>query len=387
MRTHLRVVLAAALVMALGAAGAPAHAADTPKAPVADVQVTDAQLRWSLQQQLHRKPYYGKNFLMAGALPDTKGGDMPAAQWRQSAGNVSIVRAKGSTYVPATWSTFGTGTDHQAVIEGGTGTVDRAAGTARISWTGRVGVARYSGQTGFTLSDPTLVVAGGTGRLEATLDGYGVSRDGNGSGDASGPLRSTTVVLADLGRVDLTGKGFSIEPAFDGVEAGHPEQKTASNGRRGSFPPSFIAFVDQVGQSPFWMTSGSADDALKSPTPLTVSFSADDTVDVDPPVPVDGTADPITNSTRSAPGLSGQPQPAAPMPPGFAPASTPAAAGAAAEQVAFAPAASSSSLTGAAPVVTDPDGRSTLGWWLAAWFLLMALAVALPPFVRPSRPA
>ncbi|WP_194944232.1 MULTISPECIES: hypothetical protein [Aeromicrobium] len=369
----------------------PAPTTPTPTTPAPEggtgpQQVSDAQLRWGLQPQLHRKPYYGKNFLTAGALPDTKGADMPSSRWKQSEGPVSIVRAKDSSYVPATWAGFGTGADHQVVVTGGTGTVDAEAGTATIRWTGRFGVARYSGQTGFTVSDPRIVVTDGRGRLEATLDGYGVSRDGNGSGGASGPLRSTTVVLGQLGAVRLTGKGFTSSPTFYGVDVQHPEQKPDSQGRTGSFPSSFIDFVDQVGQAPFWMTSGSSDDHLKAPSPVTVSFSARDAVAVETPAPVDGTSDPIDNRTRTAPTPPVQRQAALPPPATrSAPVPQPAPVAAPVAQAAFTQPVSAS-LTGLPGVLVGPDGRSTLGWWLAVTFLLMAaVALALPALVARSR--
>lgn len=351
------------------------------------VTLTNAQLRWSLNTLLHRKPHDGKNFLSAGLLDDTHGERMLQSQWKQAVGAVRIERASGSSYVPATWDGFGVGTDHQVVIDGGTGPVDAAARTARITWRGSFGVARYTGMTAFSVTDPVLIVENGVGRLEASLSGFGVSREGNGSGDASGPIGPTTVVLAELGEMDLTNPaGLTKTPAFYGVRVPHPEQKTDALGRWGSFPASFISFVDQVGQAPFWMTSGSDDDA-KPGAPVAVSFNAAAPVAVTPPrVSPEAKKPKVKNPTRKAPPaqspalpqavpVASLPQVAPPVT--VPPSSVPVAA-------AF---TNTASLTAAAPTaLVDPDDdASDLGWWIAATFLLMsAAAVAAPSLlVRP----
>lgn len=349
----------------------------------------DAQLRWGLSTQLHRKPFYGQNFLTAGVLADTGGRDMPPSRWKQAEGAVTIVRADGAKYVPSTWKTFGTGADHQVVINQGKGTSDLAAGTATIAWSGRFGVARYSGQTGFTVSNPRLTVKDGKGRLTGTLDGFGVSREGNGSGNASGPLPTAKdVVLAKLDNVKLTKKGLTVTPTFYGIRGVHPDQKADAQGRWGSFPAPFIDFVDQVGQSPFWMTSGASDDALKAGSPVTISFNAKDAVAVKPPkADIDDSADPIKNQTNTAPKPPTQPQPQTMLPvqTPFVPASTPPLTTADVLPVSFVQ-PSMSSLAGLPPVLVNADGSSSLGWWLAATFLLMAaLAVALPGLAARSR--
>lgn len=369
---------------------APSEPTPTPTSSPKDsssVTLTNAQFRWSVNALLHKTPFYGKNFLSAALLPDTQGQDMPAAQWKQTEGAVRIERASGGTYVPATWAGFGAGADHQVVIDGGTGTVDAAAGTAHISWRGSFGIARYSGQTGFSVTDPALIVASGVGRIEATLSGFQVSREGNGSGNAGGPIGPTTVVLADLGQVDLTNSaGLTKAPTFYGVRSGHTAQKQDSQGRWGSFPVSLISFVDQVGQAPFWMTSGLDDDA-KPGSPVAVSFNAAAPIIVKPPATTETKKPDVSNPTTKAPPskTASAPQPvpltAEPRvsPVVNAPPSTSVPV-----SVAFTNAAS---LTAAEPsVLTDPDGESSdLGWWIAATFLVMAAAAVAAPtlLVRP----
>lgn len=358
-----------------------------PTEPVDDnvLTVDNAQFRWGFNPLLHQAPHFGQNFMTAGVLADTGGGMMPASRWKQSEGAVSIVRASGTKYVPATWATFGTGADHQVVINGGKGTVDLAAGTATIAWTGRFGVARYSGMTGFTVSNPQLIIEGGKGRLEATMDGFGISRDGNGSGDASGPLATETVVLADFGAVTLTRKGFTVTPTFYGVRVDHAQQRTDTQGRWGSFPAPFIRFVDQVGQAEFWMTSGSDDDA-SAPSPVTISFNAKDAVVVPPPKTTDKTPKPIVNKTKKAPKPQPRVQQTAPSAPtGFVPPSVPPVVDVPVQTVAFTP-TTASSLTGLPPAVAGTSREPTLAWWLAATFLLLAaVAAALPGFIARSR--
>lgn len=358
------------------------------------ITLKNAQLRWSLNALLHRKPHDGKNFLSAGLLADTQGQRMPEGLWKQAEGAVRIERASGSTYVPATWAGFGDGTDHQVVIDGGTGTVDASAQSARITWRGTFGVARYSGMTAFSVSDPALIVENGVGRLEGTLSGFGVSRDGNGSGNASGPIGPTTVVLADLGSVDLSNPaGLTKTPAFYGVRVNHPDQKVDAQGRWGAFPASFISFVDQVGQSPFWMTSGS-DDAAKPGAPVAVSFDAAAPVVVTPPrVTPEKKKPKVKNPTKKAPPAKSAP---APQPvPAQVPVSAlsriaPPPAGAPSSVPVEAAFVNTASLTAATPtVLVDSDGGSSdLGWWIAAAFLLMsAAAVAAPSLIVRPRAA
>jgi hypothetical protein len=353
------------------------------------VTLTNAQFRWSLNSLLHRKPHDGKNFLSAGLLPDSQGARMTQSQWKQSEGPVRIERASGSTYIPATWDGFGVGTDHQAVIDGGTGTVNPATKNARITWRGSFGVARYTGMTAFSVTDPVLIVENGVGRLEADLSGFGVSRDGNGSGNASGPIASAGTVLADLGEVDLSNPaGLTKAPTFYGVRVSHSEQKADLQGRFGSFPAGFIDFVDQVGQAPFWMTSGSDDDA-KPGAPVAVSFDASAPVAVVPPRPSRETKKPkVKNPTTKAPKSQPSVAPQQPMPAALPqPVAPPVVEPPLTDSVARA-FTNTASLTAAAPtVLVDPDGESSdLGWWIAATFLLMSAGAVAAPSLLMRRP-
>ncbi len=156
------------------------------------VAVTGALLRWGLNHEAASGAYFGGcNFLSAGTAGDTGS----ARLWTEAdgfyateAGNVSVEKPDATgAYVAPTWATrcqgpdgaavttsSPTGTGTEVVVEGGTGVVDRSAGTATIRWSGSFTVVFYGGMTYWSASDPVLTVAAdGTGTLTATASGFG----------------------------------------------------------------------------------------------------------------------------------------------------------------------------------------------------------------------
>ena len=124
-------------------------------------------------------------------------------------GAVAIEKWLDGAWHAATWAGLSTGTDgkpltsplggrfsgHQIVFSQGTGTIDRTAGTAHLTWHGDATVLSYSGMSFFYLSDPVLDVADGLGRLTGTLSGYASSQTDTSVWEAVAP---TTVTLAEL---------------------------------------------------------------------------------------------------------------------------------------------------------------------------------------------
>lgn len=404
MRTLSRVTVAGllALVLSAGPSALSAHADDTLPEPTAPSKTPDpptdgtttyanAQFRWSLNKLLHITPHFGVNFLTAGKIADTDGAAMSPGLWKVSEGAVRIERAADKKYGPATWAGFGTGADHQVVIDGGSGSVNVDQKNARIQWTGSFGVARYGGMTAFSVSDPVLTVKNGVGQVSATLSGFGVQREGMGSSGGTGPLAPENVVLANLGPVDLSNQtGIRKAPKFYGVRVDHRGQVKDTKGRFGSFPASFIKFVDQVGQAEFWMTSGSDDDAT-APSDVIISYDATKPFAVSPPPPITGTVKPpITNKTKPAPKHRPKDKPRnvakqAPVPAsGFPPPSTLAAPLVTDVQPAAFLHSNPTSLSGAQPLTTGPTTGSPIGLWLATSFLLMAaFAIVIPTLIYP----
>jgi len=310
------------LVVASAAAGAgPARAAATPvvaePTPSADpgqgaLVVEDAQLRWGVNDETNNRAFAPGtvNFLSAGAVPDPgRGGQRIVAgdwqgtgtrAWRASVGDVRVEKLLDGTWTTATFagtSTTTTGatmvgtngpfSGHQVVLDGGTGTVDREAGTATVRWEGSFSVVFYSGMTFFTVTDPVLDVDGGAARLTAEVGGYASSME-----DQSVWRRvpSQRVTLADLPRPDLgSSRGFTVTPRYRGVTHQAPADGTAqlrSGADWGAFPASFLRYLGRLGSASYWYSSGGSADPHKVPTPLSVSYRADRPVT--PPTPGSG---------------------------------------------------------------------------------------------------
>ncbi|GAA4846560.1 hypothetical protein GCM10023221_26490 [Luteimicrobium xylanilyticum] len=300
--------------------------------------VSDASLRWALNAEAGSGAYFGGcNFLMAGR-PGTDGNTHGGKVWTDAtyyhatAGKVSVEKpdAKG-VYRAATFASRclapdgktavstgnGLGTGTQVVVDGGTGTVDPDEGTATIRWKGTFTSVFYGGLTYWWASDPVLTVeADGTGTLTATAGGYGTSMEDQSKWDA---LPATTVVLADLERVPLTGaKGFKVVPAYVGTAVTVPAGATAQAVRTsenasywGSFPQSFVDFQARTGQLSYWFASGGQRDPFKVAAPVYVSYDADAPVEVDPGDATTGggagggSGDGPTNTVTEPPASSG----------------------------------------------------------------------------------
>lgn len=285
--------------------------------------VDDAQLRWGVNDESNNAAFAPGtfNFFSAGELSDpgaggqtlTNGGaswsNGKPADWSAASGEVRLEKRRtDGSYAPATFagvSTDAAGTrlttsgstfsDHQVVIDGGTGTVDPTAGTAAVSWKGTFTVLYYSGMTFYTVSDPQLVVTATTAQLTGTLGGY-----------ASDMVDQTKwvkvpgqqVVLADLPRDGLqlpSAGGFSATPAYLGVRYDAPADGVAqvrTGSSWGAFPTTFLQAMQRLGSGAYWYSSGGSADAHKVPLPLTVSYSAGD------PIAVPAKAEPTKNPTK-----------------------------------------------------------------------------------------
>ncbi|WP_193612102.1 hypothetical protein [Nocardioides lijunqiniae] len=326
--------------------------------------VDDAQLRWGVNDESNNAAFAPGtfNFFSAGEVRDPGAGGQrlplrsggatwsngKPARWSARAGEVRIEKRRPdgsyalaafdgtSTDVAGSRLTTGGGSfsDHQVVIDGGTGTVDPAAGRATVSWKGTFTVLYYSGMTFFTVSDPQLVVTPTTARLSGTLGGY--ASDMN---DTSTWVKvpGRRVVLADLPRAGLrlpTTGGITGTPSYlrvrhDAPSAGVTQVRTGPSW--GAFPASFLTAMHRLGSAAYWYSSGGSADAHKVPLPLTVSYSAGSpvTAPVDPQPTAEPTAEPTQPSAPVAPAPPAPLPPAGPglpaqapavLPPGAAPA-------------------------------------------------------------------
>ncbi|XBB70255.1 Ig-like domain-containing protein [Nocardioides sp. WV_118_6] len=291
--------LTAAGLSVLGVATAPAAHAAT------GVLVENATLRWGVSNESNNAGFAPGtwNLFSAGKLGDpTVGGvtlktaDQGAtwsnnkpAGWTNHAGNVTVEDLQaGGGYAPTTFegtrqNSAGASTapassnvfaETQLVFRNGTGRVDAAANTASVQWDGDATVVYYSGMTFFYVSDPELTVnADGSGEVTATLDGYGTDMEDQTKWV---DLPATEVTLATLTGVDVEDLGLTTTPAYRGVEYTAPAGATAqvrTGADWGSFPQSFVDFVQTTGGGPYWYSSGGAADAKKPTLPLDISWT------------------------------------------------------------------------------------------------------------------
>jgi hypothetical protein len=299
------VVASSAALAAPAAAAASAPDGGSPDVPVTVAipgtgafEVVDAELTWGLNLESGGGAFFGGcNFLSAGVAGDAGSSRLWTAAdgfYRTQDGAVTVEKPDAAgAYGQPTWATkcqnpAGVAvtaatanpdnfTRNRVRIDGGTGSVDQAAGTATIRWTGSFTVVFYGGLTYWTATDPVLTIQGGTGTLTATASGYGADMD-----DTSRwvPLPGRTVTLARLHDVGLDDGGLTVVPDYLGVAVdtgpGTPQPRTdATNAAYwGSFPQDFVDFQVLTGQSSYWYTSGGARDAAKPATRLTVSYDA-----------------------------------------------------------------------------------------------------------------
>jgi hypothetical protein len=286
-------------------------------APTGPFSVDDAQLRWGLNDESNNAAFAPGtfNFLSAGEVADPGAGGttLPStgtgatwsngrpAGWAARSGEVRIEkRQAGGGYALATFagtSTDAAGTrlttsggrfsDHQVVIDGGTGTVDPTAGTASVAWDGTFTVLYYSGMTFFTVSDPELRVTPTTAQLVGTVSGYASDMVDQTKWQK---VPGQEVVLADLprGQLQLPAEGgFSATPAYLGVRYDAPAggvEQVRSGPSWGAFPSSYLDFMTKAGAAAYWYSSGGSADPHKVAKPITISYSAGDpiTVPADP---------------------------------------------------------------------------------------------------------
>jgi hypothetical protein len=284
------VLATVALGCGMGVAGTMTASAATGPTPVDDVE-----LRWALSAEATSGAYFGGcNFLSAGAA----GNSGSSRAWTEAdgfysgeVGNVSVLKDTPSGSAVATWATKcqtaagaaaapGASTGSTGVFAAGSGTVDTAAGTASIAWDGDLTVAFYGGMSYWTLSDPVLTVADGTGQLTGTVSGYGTSMDDQSQWVALPPEQ---VVLANLSAVTVDADGFVVTPDYLGVEVTPASGTQARTGTSwGSFPQAFVDFQAKTGQSSYWYSSGGSADPRKVAAPLSVAWTVDGGTGTDP---------------------------------------------------------------------------------------------------------
>lgn len=269
--------------------------------PEATTELSDAVLSWALNDESGSGAYNGScNFLSAGVAGDagsSRAWTSADGLYQATDGNVAIEKPTPAGWAAATWDTrclderaatprqvtpapTDRGTGNRFVMSGGEGTFDPASNSAHVQWRGSVTLVSYGGLSYFWLTDPELNVSDGAGSLTATLGGYGSSRE-----DASkwAKLAPKKVRLATLNDVDLAkGAGFTATPAFAHVKVEAPAGSTPqvrSGDAWGAFPQSLVDYVNQVGQSAYWYSTGAIRDFAKVATPVNVSWSATQRVD------------------------------------------------------------------------------------------------------------
>lgn len=288
--------------LALMAGGAAVLASPAP-AQAATTTITNAELRWELNKESVSGAYAPGtwNLFSAGKLGDPGAGGATltsadegatwstgaTAGWKNAEGNVTVLdRASDGSYAPTTWlgarqnasgqnSTPGSiNSENLLSLTNGTGTVDPVTDTGTLAWDGDFTVVYYSGMSFFYVSDPELTVTNGTGKVTATLSGYGSDMTDSTQWNA---LPATEVTLADVTGVDLTATGLSVTPAYLGVNvsppAGNSAQVTSNPATAGAFPQSFVDFQGDVGTASYWYSSGGGADGRKLTTPLDVTWS------------------------------------------------------------------------------------------------------------------
>jgi len=315
--------------------------------------VSDAQLRWGMSNEANNRAFAPGtfNFFSAGEVPNpgVGGTTLDPANWHATDGNVRIEKATPEGgYALATWAglsttpdggtipspTSGVFSNHQVVIDGGTGKVNPAAGTAEIAWKGTFTVLSYSGMAFFTVTDPALTVTKKRARLTGTLGGYGSDQQDPTIWVA---LPDTEAVLADLPRESLVlpdEGGFTVTPAYAGVKyvpsPGDPAQ--VGGPYHGSFPTSFVNFLATAGTGAYWYSTGGSTDPYKAALPVTVNYAGEAAPTATPsPTGPTSSASATPTATPSTTVLPTPPQsrpapPANPLPAAPAPVDAPSAA-------------------------------------------------------------
>ncbi|WP_110241686.1 hypothetical protein [Nocardioides gilvus] len=289
-------VLASAGVctVALGAAAVPAVVAQTgtpaPSPSEAPQEsgvrrVDDAVFAWSISQQSNAQSHnpLTNNFLSAGAADPGRGGMvLSSRRWSAQTDHVEIQKVDAAgTWRQATWEGLGTDANgtpiglygpfsgHRVRITHGSGTLDPGNDDATVQWRGTFTVVYYGGNTVFTLTDPKLTVTGGVGRLTATGGGWASDRFDPTVWEAVEPREVPVVELRD---VDVTETGLEVTPGYRGVPVTGPESQVRSGADWGSFPQEFVSFLEPMGASQFWYSTGLQSDWTKLPQPIAVGW-------------------------------------------------------------------------------------------------------------------
>lgn len=252
-----------------------AHAQEATPVPQEARTIKDAQLRWSINDQLQKRPPVGGvNYLTAGISDGKKG------TYSTSDGAVAIKIINGDSVTSPTWNTkanFLRMGNAQQVVEfsGGHGAIN-PDGSATIEWEGSMSFNFFGGLSVFSITNPHLVVnSGGTGELRGDLSGYRSDRVKL----TKHPLAPRQdVQIATFKNVHIDGTGsVVISPEYAGreieVEQGNRPQ-VRSGAAWGAWPQEFVDFQFETGLSSFWYTSGGSTDAAKVPHPITVDFDA-----------------------------------------------------------------------------------------------------------------
>lgn len=392
-RIWLAAVLFTSLLAAPLALSAPVHAADQAGndgisvdvvIPAAgEISVSDAQLRWGLNQEVTSGAFFGGcNFLSAGRAGNTGSSRVWTEQdgfYSAEEGNTRIEKPLASgAWVTDAWATKCQGTDGapvgtsatergtgaQAVLDGGVGTIDAGKREANIAWTGSFTVAMYGGMSYWSVSDPVLNVADGKGTLRAVVSGYAADRNDSTSWS---PVPEQTVTLASLPNVALGEKGIITQPAYLKVQAERvdpAQDRNSTNLYWGAFPQDFLDFQGATGQGAYWYSSGGLRDPAKVASTLYISYSADlpvATPETEPAPPA--TAAPAAPSEPPAGGSAGL------VVPGASTAAKPPAAAAAPGSV-----AGSSSVPGTVRTATTPVAQAMN--WLGGSLIPQAVDLA-----------
>ncbi|KHL14561.1 hypothetical protein CLV56_2740 [Mumia flava] len=371
--------------------------------------VDDAQLRWGVSNETNNAAHAPGtyNFFSAGSVPDPgRGGEtIHERDWSAHDGDVRIEKATSAgTYRLATWKGLSTApdggaltsassgvfSDHQVVLDGGSGTVDVKRRKATVRWTGTFTVLLYSGMSFFSVSDPVLKVRDGVGRIDATLSGYASDRDDTSVWE---PVAPRSVRLANLGRVSLErSRGFSARPSYAGVRYSAPSGSIAQNRSAdgwGAFPSSFLRFVEKIGTAAFFYSTGSSTDRFKAPLPVTVSYEASTPAKVpaDDDDPADGSAGGTTSSPATTAAPTGAASPA-PAPAVGAAAPAPLSTGTASDTVVGA-AVPVGTTEGIQPVAatTPAAPPASWPWWAGAAMAVGAVAVTIGSRLLTRRPS
>lgn len=286
-RKPLALAAAAGVAISMAAIAAPAQAAEQ--------NIDDVTLSWGMNAETGAGAYAnGCNFLSAGEA----GNSGSSRAWTKddgfyqgSAGDVSVmVAAADGTLKEQTWDSrcnTGDGVTVSAFIptapkttnnfllwENGSGTVDVAANTATINWTGSFTSVFYGGLTYWSAANPTLEVkSDGTATLTATASGYGSDQ-----ADQSKwvPIEPREITLANLTDVTIDDEGFVKIPEY--LEVPVPASVTGqvtTGPNWGSFPADFVEFQGLTGTQSYWYSSGGGADIRKPASELSIAWVAE----------------------------------------------------------------------------------------------------------------